>query len=269
MLRYACDLFILAVIAYSLGMATCKSLANNYDNGDNGNYNDDDTNGNVDDNIGNNNNIDGNEDKDEDDADNNNNNDTDEEENHNGFGINSDSNPPHYDHYDTSNFMGGQLEWEAIQRECHEHHENNASSPNCGNKCSRSHMGPAVQLHKPIKVHTTTGAKPKAGDYEVTVQTILAEVIPLYRGYLSTETPYPGPMEEMRWAKKSWKDSCEECDMQMAFNSEIIKLVSDMSYGCTVLTFPEDHQPQLALPWPDQNKGPASCQELVRICHDQ
>lgn len=101
-------------------------------------------------------------------------------------------------------------------------------------------MGPAVQLHKPIKVHTTTGAKPKAGDYEVTVQTILAEAIPFYHGYLSTETPYPGPMEEMRWAKKSWKDSCEECDMQMAFNSEIIKLVSDMSYGCTLYSpFPK------------------------------
>ena len=102
-------------------MVTCKSLANNYDNGDNGNYNDDDTNSNVDDSIGNNNNIDGNEDKDEgedkdkdeDDANNNNNNNADEEENHNGFGVNSDSDPPHYDHYNTSNFMGGQLEWEA------------------------------------------------------------------------------------------------------------------------------------------------------------
>lgn len=165
--------------------------------------------------------------------------------------------------------MGGQLKWEAIQCEHREHHENNASSPNCSNKCSCSHMGPAVQLHKPIKVHATMGAKPKAGDYKVAVQTVLAEVIPLYCGFLSTETPYPGPMEEIRWAKKSWKDSCKECDVQMAFNSEIIKLVSDMSYRCTVLTFPKDHQPQLALLWLDQNEGPASCQELVQICHDQ
>ena len=46
------------------------------------------------------------------------------------------------------------------------------------------------------------GAKPKAGDYEVAVQKVLGEAIPLYCGYLSTVTLYPGPMKEMRWAKK-------------------------------------------------------------------
>ena len=123
-------------------------------------------------------------------------------------------------------------------------------------------------MRKPVKVHATTGAKPKAGDYEVAVQNILAEAIPRYRGYLSTDTPYPGPMEEMRWAKKSWKEGCDECDIQMAFNGEIIKLVSDLFNRCAILTFPKDHQPQLALPWPDQNQGSASCQEHVWIHHD-
>jgi hypothetical protein len=32
----------------------------------------------------------------------------------------------------------------------------------------------------------------------------------------------PGPMEEMQWAKKSWKEGCDECNIQMAFNSKII-----------------------------------------------
>ena len=52
----------------------------------------------------------------------------------------------------------------------------------------------------------TTGAKPKAGDYEVAVQNILTIAISFYCGYLSGEDPYPGSITEMRWAKKAWRD---------------------------------------------------------------
>jgi len=74
------------------------------------------------------------------------------------------------------------------------------------------------------------GARPKARDYEVAVQKVLAEAIPLYRSYLSEDTPYPGPMEEIRWAKKSWRDACEECETWMASNDKIVKLVGVRSY---------------------------------------
>lgn len=100
------------------------------------------------------------------------------------------------------------------------------SSLNYSDKPTYSLTG-SDQWRKPVKVHPTTGVKPKAGDYEVVVQKVLGRAIPRYRGYLSTYTPYPSAMEEIRWAKKSWKDGCEDCDVQVAPNSEIIKLVSD------------------------------------------
>jgi len=101
-----------------------------------------------------------------------------------------------------------------------------SGSPRCGDKRPHSSTVSAPRWRKPVKVHVTTGAKPKAGDYEIAVQKVLGEAIPLYRGYLSLVTPYPGPIDEMRWAKKCWKDSCEECETRMAYNDEIIKLVS-------------------------------------------
>ena len=173
-----------------------------------------------------------------------------------------------YNNLHTDHFVGGQLELqqliEARHCECHDEWDGDQDegydtvSPSCGEKRSHSHITSAGQLRKPVKVHATTGSKPKAGDYEVAVQNIIAEAICHYRGYLSTETPYPGPMEEMRWAKKSWKDGCDECDIQMAFNSEIIKLVSDPFNQCAVLTFLEDHELQLTFLWPDQNQSSAT-----------
>jgi hypothetical protein len=99
-------------------------------------------------------------------------------------------------------------------------------SPSAGEKRSHSPSGAEYQWRKPVKVHATTGAKPKAGDYEVAVQKILGEAIALFRGYLSNNTPYPNTMEELRWAKKSWKDSCGECEARILYNPELIKLVS-------------------------------------------
>jgi hypothetical protein len=100
------------------------------------------------------------------------------------------------------------------------------SSHNCGDKPPHSLTG-SDQWRKLVKVHRTTGVKPRAGDYEVAVKKVLGRAIPRYRGYLSTYSPYPSTMEEIRWAKKSWNDACEDCEVQVAPNNEIIKLVSD------------------------------------------
>ena len=124
---------------------------------------------------------------------------------------------------DVNIFVNQLEEWE----EAADVEDNSSSgSPRCGDKRPHSSTVPARQWRKPVKVHVTTGAKPKAGDYEVAVQKVLGEAIPLYRGYLSVVNPYPGLMEEMRWAKRSWKDGCEECETRMQPNDEIIKLVS-------------------------------------------
>jgi hypothetical protein len=98
-------------------------------------------------------------------------------------------------------------------------------SPTTGDKRSHSPEGAEHQWRQPVKVHATTGAKPKAGDYEVAVQNILAIAIGIYRGYLSKEDPYPGSVTEMRWAKKAWRDGCDECGARIYHNGEIIKLV--------------------------------------------
>jgi hypothetical protein len=127
------------------------------------------------------------------------------------------------DDNDMNIFINQLEEWEEATND-----EDNSTSgsPSCGDKRPHSSTVPAHVWHKPIKVHVTTGMKPKAGDYEVAVQKVLSEAITLYRGYLSMVTPYPGPMEELRWAKRSWKDGCEECETQIAPNDKIIKLVS-------------------------------------------
>ena len=118
------------------------------------------------------------------------------------------------------NDLRNQLEeWEEDQDD-----NDDTTSARCGDKCP--HLSTVHSWRKPVKVHVTMGAKPKAGDYEIAVKKVLNEAIPLYRGHLSMVTPYPGLTEEMRWAKKSWKDACEECQTRMAPNDEIIRLVS-------------------------------------------
>jgi hypothetical protein len=98
-------------------------------------------------------------------------------------------------------------------------------SPTTGEKRPHSPAGDEHRWRQPVKVHTTTGAKPKAGDYEVAVQNILTIAIGIYRGYLSKADPYPGSVTEMRWAKKAWRDGCDECGAHIHHNGEIIKLV--------------------------------------------
>jgi hypothetical protein len=98
-------------------------------------------------------------------------------------------------------------------------------SPTTGEKRPHSPAGDEHRWCQPVKVHTTTGAKPKAGDYEVAVQNILTIAIGIYRGYLSKADPYPGSVTEMRWAKKAWRDGCDECGAHIHHNGEIIKLV--------------------------------------------
>jgi Domain of unknown function (DUF6532) len=92
----------------------------------------------------------------------------------------------------------------------------------------RSHYTTSAdsEWRQPVKIHATrAGAKPKAGDYEAAVQNILSSTISIYHGYLCTVTPYPDPMEEIRWAKRAWKAECEECEAKILNNGEIIALV--------------------------------------------
>lgn len=70
-----------------------------------------------------------------------------------------------------------------------------------------------------------TGSKPNAGNYKVVAQKILDEAIALYCGYLSTVMLYPGSMDEIRWANKSWKGGCDKCETEMKANDKITRMI--------------------------------------------
>jgi hypothetical protein len=140
--------------------------------------------------------------------------------------------------------------------------DDNDSSPRCGDKCPCSPTNLVDQWCKPIKVHPTAmGLKPKAGNYETGVQQILSEAIPLYHCYLSTDTPYPVLLDKIKWAKTGWQYGCKECETQMGFNDEIIKLVSGPFIKYVMLlmccTFFKDYNPWFALPGSYQDQDSA------------
>ena len=118
-----------------------------------------------------------------------------------------------------SNVNSNDFENQLEEQEDQDNKDNGVSS-NVGDKWHYS------QLCKPVKVYATTGTRSKAHNYEVPVQKVLYKAITLYCGYLSTVTLYPGLMNEIRWVKKSWKDACEKCEILMAPNNKIIKLVN-------------------------------------------
>lgn len=118
-----------------------------------------------------------------------------------------------------------------------EYNNNNVaarSSPSCGDKRPRSPTG-LDQLRQPVKLYVTTSARPKVGDYELAVKAILAEANILYRGHLSMRTPYPTSLEEATWAANSWEWGCKKCKTKMAYNNDMIAMVSDINYSLSVL----------------------------------
>jgi hypothetical protein len=132
--------------------------------------------------------------------------------------------------------------------------DDRSPSPGTGDKRPHSPVGGEHTWRQPVKVHTTIGAKPKAGDYEVAVQNILTVAIGFYRGYLSGEDPYPGSITEMRWAKKAWRDGCDECGARIHHNGEIIKLVRPEPFAIPLMVILFlDHQSRLTSSWPSQD----------------
>ena len=148
--------------------------------------------------------------------------------------VNNDSSPrPRINRLYEDDYEGAQiLEHEQYESEKEGRHDegegidDNGTSPRCGDKRPRSptDSDSVVRWRKPIKAHPTAmGLKPRARDYEPAVIHILGEAIPLYRCYLSTDTPYPVPMDEIKWAKSGWQFGCEECETKIGFNDEMMR----------------------------------------------
>jgi hypothetical protein len=71
--------------------------------------------------------------------------------------------------------------------------------------------------------------RPRIGDYEPAVKVIFTEATILYRGHLCTHNPYPELMIEDTWAINSWGWGCRKCETPMAYNEELLTLVSGVA----------------------------------------
>jgi hypothetical protein len=167
---------------------------------------------------------------------------------------------------DDKNLLGDEND-ENQEEDNEEGNTDHSPSPQIGNKCPHSPMGTQGNWRLPIKVHVMTGAKPKAGDYEVAIQNILSVAICIYCGYLCTETPFPGLMVEVRWTKRAWLEGCEECEARIQFNSEIIKLVHIILCVCPQLILLSDYQPWHTPSWTNQDQDFNPHQGDVWLCH--
>ena len=77
---------------------------------------------------------------------------------------------------------------------------------------------------KAVKVKEGKG-KPKAEDWEPTVQDVIPEAILSYKNKLVSETPYPDHIQEMVGAKAAWQDGCCKCKVNIHHNSKLLKIV--------------------------------------------
>ena len=68
--------------------------------------------------------------------------------------------------------------------------------------------------------------RPKASDYADDVQEVLDSAIAHYKVDLLCLNPYPDRTHELAWSKTSWSAANEVCNLKIAHNGELIKMVS-------------------------------------------
>ncbi|KAG1734398.1 uncharacterized protein EDB91DRAFT_1084058 [Suillus paluster] len=78
---------------------------------------------------------------------------------------------------------------------------------------------------KAVKIQESKG-RPKAANYEPFVCTIFGVAWALYCGRLCMEGPMPDHMQEVMWAKLAWKEACKRLHTQVAYDAEILKMIT-------------------------------------------
>jgi hypothetical protein len=71
--------------------------------------------------------------------------------------------------------------------------------------------------------------RPKASDYADDVQDVLDSAITHYKADLLRFDPYPDRTHELAWAKTSWGTANRVCDLKIAHNGELVKMVSSLT----------------------------------------
>ena len=94
------------------------------------------------------------------------------------------------------------------------------------------------KYEKARKIVRSSG-RPKASDYAQEVQDVLNTGITYFKVDLLRFTPYPDRVDELAWAKAGWSTANMDCDIKIAHNTELIKMVSSllMEYKLQVTDF--------------------------------
>ena len=106
-----------------------------------------------------------------------------------------------------------------------------ATPPPNGRKRARSNSMNADnngEYERARKVVKSKG-RPKASDYADDVQDVLDSAITHYKVDLLRFDPYPDRTHEVAWAKTSWGTANRVCDLKIAHNGELIKMVSSLT----------------------------------------
>ncbi|KAG1720165.1 uncharacterized protein EDB91DRAFT_1088936 [Suillus paluster] len=80
-------------------------------------------------------------------------------------------------------------------------------------------------VRKAVKIQESKGQL-KAANYKPFVCTTFGIAWALYRGRLCMEGPMPDRMQEVTWAKLVWKEACKRLHTQVAYDAEILKMIT-------------------------------------------
>lgn len=80
------------------------------------------------------------------------------------------------------------------------------------------------QYKRAMKVARSNG-RPKASDYTKDVQEVLESAIAHYKADLLRWDPYPDRAHELEWSKASWDSANKLCNVRIAPNAELMKMV--------------------------------------------
>jgi hypothetical protein len=89
---------------------------------------------------------------------------------------------------------------------------------------SRSNS-PAPAIKRARRIRESTSKSLRISDYEPVAQRVFALAVKSYKAFLSTEEGYPDKLQELTFAKQSWKVACKRAGIEMEHNEEIIKMV--------------------------------------------
>jgi hypothetical protein len=101
---------------------------------------------------------------------------------------------------------------------------------------SNSMDGDENRYRRAKKISQSKG-RPKASDYSKDVQDVLESAIAHYKADLLRWDPYPDRSNELAWTKASWDSANKECNLKIALDSELMRMVSSLLLLLRLFTY--------------------------------